>query len=398
MSVPVVVVGAGPYGLSLSAHLTAHGIEHRIIGRPMSTWERHMPDGMFLKSEGCASNIDEPAATATLRRFCEDAGLDYADAGWPMPVQTFRDYGRWFQRRLVPHVEEDDVVRVAADGGEFSLELASGGRATARRVVIASGITEFAHVPPELRSLPPRRVTHTSDHVDFSGFCGGRVAVVGAGQSALETAALLREAGARPELVTRAVALNWNPDPALTGYYESRRARLRPTPLGAGWRLWTYWNALPVYHLLPHGFRVRHVKHTLGPAGAWWLRPRFAEAVPVHLGRRLVGVEEQDGAIVLRLASGGEGFQLRVEHVIAGTGYRIDVDRMAFLAPELRTRIRSAIGAPVLSTRFESSVPGLYFVGLAAAHTFGPAMRFVCGTAFAAPRVARHLAASARGR
>jgi hypothetical protein len=311
-----------------------------------------------------------------------------------VPVETFRAYGHWFQRRLVPQLEEEEVTMVSSDGDGFSLGLASGARATARRVVIASGITDFAYVPPELRSLPAGGASHTSDHVDFADLRGRRVGVLGAGQSALETAALLRESGARPELIARAVTLNWNPDPEVSGYYESRRRRLRPTPLGAGWRLWTYWNSMAAFHLLPHRFRVRYVKRTLGPAGAWWLRPRFAGAVPVRLAQRLVGAHEQDGEIVVRLAAGHETPQLRVDHLIAGTGYRIDVGRLAFLAPELRSRVRSALGAPVLSSRFESSVAGLYFIGLAAAHTFGPAMRFVCGTSFAGPRVARHLAAS----
>jgi hypothetical protein len=394
VSVPVAIVGAGPYGLSLSAHLSALGVQHRIVGRPMATWEAHMPRGMFLKSEGCASNIDEPGGRSTLRGFCEQEGLAYSDAGWPVPVETFAAYGRWFQRRLVPHVEQDEVTAISGDDDGFSITMASGTRLTSPRVVVASGITDFAHTAPELRSLPPDRVSHTSSHANFARFRGRRVAVVGAGQSALETATLLAEAGARPELIARAIVLNWNPDPALSGYYEPRRWRLRPTPLGAGWRLWTYWNAMAAYHLLPERFRVRHVKRTLGPAGGWWLRSRFADAVPVRLGQTLLGARADADGVVLCLAAGRETVELAVDDVIAGTGYRVDLDRVEFLSPQLRGRIRSAAGVPVLSSWSESSVRGLYFTGLAAANTFGPAMRFVCGTGFAGPRVARHIAAS----
>lgn len=398
MTVPVAIIGAGPYGLSLAAHLAARGIEHRIFGQTMRTWDRHMPNGMFLKSEGFASNIHDPEGRATLRSFCERAGHPYADAGRPVPIETFSAYGRWFQRGLVPHVEEDEVITVSANEEGFSLELGSGARATARRVVVASGITDFAYIPPELQSLRLGRVSHTSNHVDFNEFRGHHVAIIGAGQSSLETAALLREAGGHPELIVRSAAINWNPDPDSAGYDTTRRRRLqpRPTPLGGGWELWRYWNLMPAFYRLPEHLRVRFVQRALGPAGAWWLRSRVAEAIPVRLGQKVVGAEDANGGLVIHLSDASERRLLRVDHVIAGTGYRIDVDRLTFLAPELRSRIsqiRSAAGAPLLSGRFESSVPGLYFVGLSAANTYGPAMRFVCGTSFAAPRLARELAA-----
>jgi hypothetical protein len=360
-----------------------------------------MPGGMFLKSEGCASNIDATHPGWTLARFCERAGLPYADVGRPVPIETFRAYGRAFQRELVPHLEDDRVTNVARDGNGFTLELGSEGSVAARCVVAAIGITDFAYVPPALRSLPAGSVSHSSDHSSFASFRGRRVAVVGAGQSALETAALLRESGAHTELIARAGTLNWNPDPAVSGYDAARRWwQLPPTPLGAGWRLWSYWKSMRVYPALPERFRLRHVRRTLGPAGAWWLRQRVSGAVPLSLGQQVVEARTADSAVVLRLAAGGEARELQIDHVIAGTGYQVDIGRLAFLAPELRSAVATLGGAPVLSTRFESSVPGLYFTGLAAANTFGPAMRFVCGTSFAAPILARRLArvATLRGR
>lgn len=395
MSVPVAIIGAGPYGLSLASHLAARGVEHRILGQTMATWDRHMPNGMFLKSEGFASNIDEPEGRWTLRAFCEQAALPYADIGPPVPIETFRSYGHWFQRHLVPHVEEDAVTGVSRDGEGFSVELRSGARVTARRVVVASGIAGFAHVPRELQSLPAGLVSHTHEHVDFAKFRGCRVAVIGAGQSALETAALLQEAGAYPELIVRSAVVHWNPEPEIDDYHAASRPwHLRPTPLGAGGEIWRYWKALRAFYLLPEHKRVRFVQRAFGPAGAWWLRSRVVDEVPVRLGRRLVAAEAANSGVIIELACASETQHLRVDHVVAGTGYSIDVDMLTFLSPELRSRlsrIRTAGGAPALSGRFESSEPGLYFIGLAAANTYGPAMRFVCGTSFAAPRLARHL-------
>jgi cation diffusion facilitator CzcD-associated flavoprotein CzcO len=396
VTVPVAIIGAGPYGLSLAAHLAARNVEHRIIGRTMATWDRHMPNGMFLKSEGFASSIAGPKGRWTLRAFCEQAGLQYADIGPPVSIDTFRAYGHWFQQHLVPHVEDDEVTSVSRDGESFSLELRSGARAAARRVIVASGITGFAHVPPELQSLAPGRVSHSHEHTDFTEFRGCRIAVIGAGQSALETAALLREAGAHPELIVRSGAVNWNGEPEVGRYHAgARRWHVRPTPLGGGRELWRYWNSKRAFHLLPEELRVRFVRRALGPSGAWWLSSRVAGAIPVRLGQKLVGAEATDGGVVIELATATETEQLYVDHVVAGTGYRIDVDRLTFLSPELRNRLRRlrwAPGAPLLSGRFESSEQGLYFVGIVAANTFGPAMRFVCGTTFVAPRLARHLA------
>jgi thioredoxin reductase len=402
VTVPVAIIGAGPYGLSLAAHLSARGVEHRIIGRTMATWDRHMPNGMFLKSEGFASSIDDPEGRGTLRAFCEEAALPYADIGPPISIDTFRAYGHWFQQELVPHVEEDEATNIVHDGEGFSVELKSGARATAHRIVVASGITGFAYVPQPLRSLPRDRASHTHEHTDFAEFRGRRVAVIGAGQSALETAALLREAGADPELIVRAATVHWNSEPEVDSYHSAPRPwHLRPTPLGGGGELWGYWNSMRAFHLLPEQKRVRFVKRALGPSGAWWLFPRVAESVPVRLAQRVVAAEATDGGVVIELAAANGSQRLHVDHVVAGTGYRIEVDRLTFLSPDLRKRLRRpqwARGAPLLSSRFESSEPGLYFIGLAAANTSGPAMRFVCGTRFVGPRLGRHLSTVTRTR
>jgi FAD-dependent urate hydroxylase len=382
----VAIVGAGPYGLSVAAHLRAGRTTYRIFGLPMDSWRRHMPAGMFLKSEGFASSVSDPAGSLTLRRFCEESGHTYADIGEPVPIETFRAYGDWFRDRAGLEVEEVEVVRVERGNGDFGLQLGSGDTLTAGRVVIATGLTHFAHVPQALRGLPPSLLTHTYDHSSFETFRGRTVAVVGAGQSALETAVLLDESGASPNVVSRARMLRWNPVPVgENGHFPPM------TGLGRSWKLWAYSTFTPAYRWLPDETRVRIARTTLGPAGAWWLRPRLRTEVPVFTGAVVTGVEQSDGGVRLTLAA-PQRTELEVEHVVAGTGYRVDVDRLGALEPGLRAQLRRVHGAPHLSRHFESSVPGLYFVGIAAANTFGPAMRFVCGTEIAAPRVAAHAA------
>jgi thioredoxin reductase len=383
----VTVVGAGPYGLSVAAHLRGRGTPFRIVGHTMDTWRRHMPAGMFLKSEGFASTISEPSGALTLRRYSAETGSPYADIGEPVPIETFIAYGDWFRQQAGIEVDEAEVTRIDRNGDEFVLELDSGETVTSGRVVMATGLSNFAYVPEELRGLPRELLTHTYDHHSLEAFRDRTVAVVGAGQSALETAVLLDESGARPQVVSRRPTLRWNPVPN-----GDANGRFPPvTGLGRSWKLWAYDTFTPAYRWLPDDRRVSIARTTLGPAGAWWLRPRLRADVPILTGAVVTGVEVADGAARLTFAGADPGV-LEVEHVLAGTGYRVDVDRLELLAPPLRAHLRRVQGAPRLSRQFESSVPGLYFVGIAAANTYGPAMRFVCGTEIAAPRVAAHAA------
>jgi cation diffusion facilitator CzcD-associated flavoprotein CzcO len=393
-SVDVAVVGAGPYGLSLASRLAAQRTSFRIFGRPMETWISAMPDAMYLKSEGFASNLDEPEGRLTLEQFCRESGTPYAHLGAPVPRETFVRYGLWFKEHAVPQVEETEVLEVRQDDGGYAVRLPND-TVDARRVVVATGFGGFAYVPTQLQHLLGGGVTHTAAHSSFAPFAGTDVAVVGAGQSALETAALLREAGARPQVIVRAPALTWNGRCHGRPLWE--RIRWPLSPLGTGLRLWAYANWAPAYRFLPAETRVRVARETLGPAGAWWLRERVEPDLPIHLAQRLVAADREGQQIRVTLNGAGSERQLRVDHVIAGTGYRMDLDRMSFLAPELRQRLARVGGAPALSAHFESSLPGLYFVGFPAAHTFGPVMRFVCGTAVSSPRIAAHVRASRRG-
>ena len=209
-TVDVAIVGAGPYGLSVAAHLRGAGVRFRQFGLPMKLWRENMPRGMFLKSQGFASNLSDPDGTHTLQAFCRAAGLPYADYGLPVPLDTFVAYGEWFQAQRASGLEETLVTQVSAKDGQFELSLANGDVASARQVVLAIGVEHFAYVPDQLSWLPESVCTHTSAHTDLSVFRGQQVVVVGAGQSALESAALLHESGASVQIVIREPKVNWN--------------------------------------------------------------------------------------------------------------------------------------------------------------------------------------------
>jgi hypothetical protein len=393
----VAIVGAGPYALSLAAHLRAEGVDFRIFGTPMHTWRSHMPKGMFLKSEGNASNLFDPTSSYALRQFCSRENIHYGEYNVPVSLETFTRYGLSFQQRFVPAVE--DVMVRALDGApsRFELNLASGETLEARKVVIATGVSHAAFVPPELTRLPSEVLSHSSRHHDLARFQGRHVTVIGAGQSALETAALLREAGADVLLVARRSSFLWNDFPSLKPRSLYQRLRRPMSQLGPGLGVWLYCNAPGLFRWLPRGVRIDRVKKTLGPAGAWWLKDRVLGQVPALLGYSLEGAENRGDEALLHLqASSGERRQVATEHVIAATGYRFTLGSLPFLNQHLRGQLRSVQETPVLSPNFESSVAGLYFIGLASANTFGPAMRFLHGAGFTARRVSRHIADSGR--
>jgi FAD-dependent urate hydroxylase len=391
----VVVIGAGPYGLSIAAHLRRRGIAFRIFGVPMENWRSAMPKGMFLKSEGDASDLSDPTQVLTLSHHYALSGLPYREQGMPIPLDTFVDYGLAFQRTLVPEVEECKVLTLTEKAGEFELRLDTGEKVTPRRVIVAVGTTYFGRMPNLLTNLPRELVSHSSDHADLAKFAHRDLVVIGGGQSALEAAALLHEGGASVRVLVRAPFVRWNPSPCLQTALD--RFTHPPSALGGGWRAWFYCHGSGMFQYFPQNFRAYVVKRALGPAGAWWLKDRVVGKLPVLCCHVVQGARETGGRACLSVADGdGQGREIFADHVIAATGYQVDIGALAFLDTGLKEKLRRAGTVPVLSRNFESSVPGLYFTGLASANQFGPSMRFVFGADYAARRIASAMRARAR--
>ncbi|MER6779142.1 MULTISPECIES: NAD(P)-binding domain-containing protein [unclassified Streptomyces] len=385
----LVVVGAGPYGLSIAAHAASAGLGVRVLGRPMASWRDHMPEGMYLKSEPWSSNLSAPDGRHTLAAYCADRGMA-AEHGSPLPIDVFSSYGMWFARRAVPEVEEVTVTEVSPQGEGFLVRTAEGPPLLARTVALAVGVMPFVHLPEPLRELPPGHCSHSSGHRDLTRFAGREVAVIGAGQAALETAALLAENGARPCLVARRSRLNWNTVPQPLERPVLRALREPHSGLGTGWRSWV-WSELPwAVRRLPAPTRERIAATALGPAGAWWLRDRFERSVPVLLGHRLHRAAAMGERTRLGLTTAaGESVVLDVAHVVAATGFTPHMGRLGLLDARLRAVLTTVGdgGTPELSAGFESSWPGLFFAGLLTAPSFGPSMRFVHGAGFTAGRL-----------
>ncbi len=385
-STHVAIIGAGPYGLAAAAHLRAAGIETIVFGAPMDFWQQHMPTGMLLRSSWDASHISDPHRALTLDAYEKDRGLRLPRR---LPLQDFIRYGRWFQERVVPNVDTRRVTLVEATPKGFRLWSGNAAVLEARRVVIATGLQNFAHRPAPFAALPPALVSHVSEHCDLRPFAGRRVVMIGAGQSALETAVLLHENGAQVEVMVRASAVRW------LGHLDWTRRLPKPLnyvffppsdvgPPGVNWLV-----AVPdVFRRMPRPWQDSLGYRAIRPAVSGWLRERAAR-LRITAGRHVVAAAEEKGQACLTL---DDGSQRCADHVMLGTGYQVDVARMNWLAPELVQRIRRAGGYPILTAGLESTVPGLFFIGATSVWSFGPLMRFVAGTSYAAPALARSLA------
>lgn len=377
-----VVVGAGPHGLSAAVHLRRAGVDAHVFGRTMAFWES-MPEGMKLRSNMSATNMIEVAGPLCLARFMAASGEQIEP---PVPRERFIEYGHWVAQTGVGEIDERELFRLDWAAGAFTLELDDGSSLRANRVVIACGIAPFAHTPSKFAGLPGELASHTSEHRAYDTFAGQDVIVIGGGQSALEAAALLAEGGAaRVEVLVRSRRVIW-----LRG--RSVKGRLgplghivyAPTDVGPLW--YSRLVAVPdVFRRLPRRDQERIAARSIRPACSHFARVRLG---PVRLttGVHVASAEPRGDRVELFLA---DGTRRLADHLLFGTGYRVDVARYAFLGETIRRRLRTSHGYPILARGLESSVPGLHIVGAPAASSFGPIMRFISGSWYAARAVAQ---------
>lgn len=385
----VAIVGAGPYGLSAAAHLrTVKGLEVRVFGEPMSFWDRCMPGGMLLRSNWPATQIADPSQSLTLEAYQAATGDHFST---PVPLDRFVRYGLWYQHHAVPDLDQRKIRWIQRDRNGFRLILVDGEQVQCDRVITAVGIGPFAWRPSEFEGLPAALVSHTSEHRDLRQFAGKRVLVIGCGQSALESGALLQECGADVEIVARSQRINW-----LQGHLSktlhhglgktTRRFLYAPTDVGPAGI--SQLMARPeLLRRLPRWIQDALRKRSVRPAGARWLVNRL-QRMPIGLGRYAAAANPTGDKVTVKLSDASER---TVDHVLLGTGYRVDISKYDFLAPEIMNSIVRHDGYPVLRQGLETSVEGLHMLGAPAAWSFGPLMQFVSGTRYASGALLRSI-------
>ena len=382
-----VVVGAGPYGLSTAAHLLGRGLRTAVFGRKLELWRNHMPKGMLLRSHWWATNLSDPGGQYSFQRFFRESRYD---ACYPVPIEAFIDYGLWFQERAVPDVDETYVASVARHDGCFFLTLEDGRTMRSAAVIMATGLYDHANRPEQYRHLPPGLVSHSCEHNDFSRFKGKQVLVIGGGQSAIEFTALLHEAGADVHVVSRRPIV-WLPPDRANGRTLFERIVAPNASIAPGWRNWILEHAPYLFYRFPQHRKDRANRNYYLSAASDWLRERVIGKATLHEGHTVVELDAVNGQVEATLSDGAKE---RVDHVLLATGYAVDIAGLTMIHPSLRAAIDIDRSIPVLSPWFESSVPGLYFVGLTSLRAFGPLYRFVAGCKATAPRVARSVARS----
>lgn len=389
----VAIVGAGPYGLSVAAHLRAAGVDYRIFGRPFGTWRDHMPRNMILKSDGFASNLSAPAPESTLKSWCDRHRRPYANRGLPVPLDDFLAYGADFIARFVPELENVLVEHVGCSADGYQLSLENGESVSARHVVIATGISYFPYVPSAFAKLPGSLVSHSYHHRDGESFRGRDVVVLGAGASAVDLASLFHDRGARVRIVLRAPSIEYNSVPAPDGETLLDRLRRPASGIGRGWNSYFCAHAPLLFYRLPEPLRRRGVNNHMHPAAGWFMREKINGRIETLPGRYVHRAAEKCGRLAIDLIDrAGRKERISCDHVVAATGYRPDSRRVSFLSPTLRMRISSRRRTPAVSHNFETPAANLYMVGPAVTDSFGPLMRFMIGSEFIAPRLASHLA------
>ncbi|WP_011298631.1 NAD(P)-binding domain-containing protein [Cupriavidus necator] len=400
-STDTVIVGAGPYGLSTSTYLTEAGVPHQILGHPMHAWKNFTPPGMLLRSEAFASNLYAPWAGYTVEDYCRHNRMEYKPVGLHLPVETFVDYGQWFQSELVGHIRPVEVADLCRKDGYFRLGLSDGSTLVARRVVLSLGLKSFGQAPSALRTVPKPYVLHSGDFGDLMWSKGKEIIIVGGGQSAIGLAALMSEVGARVRLLVRGDAVNWSREPRTSSGLVSRLLRAR-VGLGRGWDSNRPWLLAMSYllseypatfHKLSLAQRQRILETSWGPSGAWWLRNRVEGKLEISTQTEVRSAEVRNGRIVIEVDSANRTSALSADHVVLATGFKVDMARHPFMSSEILSSLSLIDGSPSLTSNFETSVRDLYVLGPAAAMSFGPALRFIYGARYAVPHVSRHIAA-----
>jgi len=383
MCYDAVVVGAGPYGLSAAAHLQGRGLKVAIFGKPLHLWREYMPQGMFLRSYWWATNLSDPYKKYGLEQYFEAEGQHASD---PFSREAFISYGLWFQKHVVPNVDETYVANITRKEQQFEVTLVDGRMVRSPVVIMVPGLAYYIYRPVEYTHMQTELISHTANHVTFDRFAGKRVVVIGGGQSALETAALLHESGADTQVVNRSPIV-WLTGDSMENRTFIRRLRYPRAGISPGWFNWGLEKFPYTFQQLPRTTKERLLRGRgrYGPAGAHWLKDRIINKVKLHELQQVQKVKEADDGVMLSLSNDEK---LKADHVILGTGYRMDIKKLPMLSSSLVAEMQTYHSTPILNTWFESSIPGLYFLGFSSLTSSGPLYRFVVGTDAAARRIA----------
>lgn len=351
----LIIIGSGPFGISLASHAVSNNLEYKLFGYPMDFWKNQMPQDMFIRTPHEFVSFSDSKDELTVQQFSLETDIELVT---PLPRPIFVQYANWFAQKSGIEFTPNKIIKVKNQAGYYEVISETGEQYTAKNVVVATGVEHYKYLPDFLKQLPPQMVTHTSGYTTFSQFKGKRVVVLGSGQSAWEAAGLLHRDGADVELIYRKEGPN---------YAGSRENEIALRDVG------------DVFYQLPIEEKKQGWGQSPGSV-AHFLKPYVEGLVPQNAGVSIEHIEpinEEEVRIVL-----SDGTDKTVNHIIAATGFRIDLDQVPFFDEDLLSIINREEGYshfPKLNESFESSLSGLYFAGPLSSHSHGPTFRFILG-------------------
>jgi FAD-dependent urate hydroxylase len=351
----VIIIGSGPFGISIAAHAVASKLEYKLFGYPMDFWKNQMPQDMFIRTPHEFVSFSDSKEELTIQHFSEETGTELVT---PLPRPIFVEYANWFARKAGIEFTPNLITKVTQKDGYYEVTADTGVSYDTKNIIVATGVEHYKHLPSFLNNFPAHLVSHTSGYTSFAQFKGKKVVVLGSGQSAWEAAGLLHRDGADVELVYRKEAAN---------YAGSRENEIALRDVG------------DIFYQLPLEEKKQGWGQSAGSV-AHFLKPYVEGIVPQNGSVAIEKVEQvNDEEIRLVLSNGTEKI---VNHIIAATGFHINLDKVPFFDADLLTGIEREEGYaqfPMLNESFESSLPGLYFAGPLSSHSHGPTFRFILG-------------------
>lgn len=351
----VIIVGSGPFGISLASHAVSNNLKYKLFGYPMDFWKNQMPQDMFIRTPHEFVSFSDSKDELTVQQFSKETGTELFT---PLPRPIFIEYANWFAKKSGIEFTKEKVTKVSHNDGYYEVISESGEHYVSRNVVVATGVEHYKYLPDFLKGMPSNLVSHTSGYTKFSHLKGKKVVVLGSGQSAWEAAGLLHRDGAEVELIYRKRTPN---------YAGSRENEIALRDVGN------------VFYNLPKVEKETGWGQSPGSI-AHFLKPFVEGIVPQSPGVEIKKVEMVNKDEIQITLSNGE--ERLVNHIVAATGFRIDIDKVPFFDKNLLSAIDREEGYfhfPKLNESFESSFPGLYFAGPLSSHSHGPTFRFILG-------------------
>lgn len=330
----VIIIGSGPFGISLAAHAVSSNLKYKIFGYPMDFWKNQMPQDMFIRTPHEFVSLSDSKDELTVQQYSEETGTELVT---PLPRPIFVGYANWFAQKAGIEFTPELITHVTYKEGVYEVVSETGESHLAKNVVIATGVEHYKHLPNFLKEFSPSLVSHTSGNTGFSQFKGNKVVVLGSGQSAWEAAGLLHRDGTDVELIYRKQGPN---------YAGSRENEIALRDVGE------------IFYKLPIDKKKEEWGQSPGSV-AHFLKPYVEGLVPQNNEVEIEKVEQiNENEIRLVLSKGTEKI---VNHIIAATGFHINVDKVPFFKVDLLSAIEREEGYsqfPKLNESFESSLTG----------------------------------------